>query len=142
MKLIVLVFGLAAFLPAQTQLTPEETRQLSTRMLQLMESAAVAIPGLTAAAGPVKQNADAAFTQLAGKPLDAALTWRFMLQVRAWLALANSLPRPAPFPEVATQQLTELRNGFERLREHFETLLTVQNQAVVQRDSDPNSLKR
>jgi lysophospholipase L1-like esterase len=142
MKLLVLVFICAGLLPAQTQLTPDETRQLATRMLQLMESAAVAIPGLTAAATPVKQNADAAFAQLERTPLDPAITWRFMLQVKAWLALSDSFPKPAPFPEIATQQLTELRNDFERIQEHFETLLTVQNQAIVQRDSDPNSLKR
>jgi hypothetical protein len=142
MKFLALVFIGVALLPAQTQLTPDETRQLATRMLQLMESAAVAIPGLTAAATPVKQSADAAFAQLERTPLDPAITWRFMLQVKAWLALSDSFPKPAPFPEIATQQLTELRNDFERIQEHFETLLTVQNQAVVQRDSDPNSLKR
>jgi hypothetical protein len=83
MKLLVLVFICAGLLPAQTQLTPDETRQLATRMLQLMESAAVAIPGLTAAATPVKQNADAAFAELEHTPLAPAITWRFMFQVKA-----------------------------------------------------------
>jgi lysophospholipase L1-like esterase len=121
--------------------SPEENTQLATRMLQLMESTAVAVPGLTAAAAPVRQNADAVFTQMERSPMEPALIWRFMTQVKAYLALSDSFPRPDAFPAAADQQFAELRTDLDRLRRQFETLLTEQNQTAQKRDSDPNELK-
>jgi lysophospholipase L1-like esterase len=145
MKFLLLLLCLAYEVRAQAppaQLSPQDATQLATRMLQLMESTAVAIPDLIAASQPVKQNADSIFTQLQRTPLDPGLTWRFMSQIKAYLALAESFPRPNPFPAAADQQLMELRSDLQRLQQHFESLLVVQNQTAQKLDSDPNNLQR
>ena len=49
-----------------------------------------------------------------------------MNQVKAYLALADSDPRPADFPAAADRQFAELREDLARMQRHFEALLTVQ----------------
>jgi acyl-CoA thioesterase I len=128
--------------PAQSLMGQQEVEQLATRMLQLMESTAVAVPGLVRAGETVKQNADATLLAMQRTPRNAALTYQFMNQIRAWLALSDSMPRSDPFPAAAERQYSELRDGLERMQRHFEAILENQNQVEQKRDSDPNNLKR
>jgi lysophospholipase L1-like esterase len=134
----------------------KETEQLATRMLQLMESTAVAVPGLIRASEPVKQNAEMTFTAMQRTPQSPALTYQFMNQVKAYLALSDSIPRPYPFPATADQQYSELREDLQRMQQHFEAILRIESVAgplpgpVVQSETtsalkgeiDPNDLKR
>jgi lysophospholipase L1-like esterase len=62
--------------------------------------------------------------------------------VKAYLALADSIPRPSPFPAAADQQYAELRDSLGRIERHFAAMLQTQNQVVEKRDSDPDNLKR
>jgi len=150
MKVLALIVAIAGLALAQN--TPagasgpamgqRDAEALTTRMLQLMESTAVAVPGLTRASEPIKQNAGATFTAMQAKPLNAALTYQFMNDVRAYLALADSLPRQYPFPAAADQQYAELRESLQRMQLHFEAILQTQNQVEQKKDSDPNNLKR
>jgi lysophospholipase L1-like esterase len=128
--------------PGQPLLSQPELEQLATRMLQLMESTAVAVPGLIRASETVKQNADATFAAMERSPRNAVLTYQFMNQIRAYLALSDSIRKPYPFPAAADQQYSELRDGLQRLQRHFEAMLETQNQAEQKRDADPNNLKR
>jgi lysophospholipase L1-like esterase len=132
----------AVSLWAQMPLAQKDAEQLATRMLQLMESTAVAVPGLIRASEPLKQNAEATATAIAQTPRNPALTFQFINQVRAYLALADSFPRPAPFPAAADQQFAELREDLQRIQLHFEATLETQTQVEQKRDSDPNNLKR
>lgn len=127
---------------AQPLLGQQEVEQLATRMLQLMESTAVAVPGLTRASETVKQNADATFAAMQRAPRNAALTYQFLNQIKAYLALSDSIRKPYPFPTAADQQYSELRDGLQRMQRHFEAILETQNQVEQKRDADPNSLKR
>ena len=120
---------------------PNEAGQLATRLLQLMESTAVAVPGLIRASEPLKQNADATFSALQRAPLNPSLTYQFINEIRAYLALSDSIPRPYPFPATADRQYAELREGLQRMQLHFEAILQAQDQAEQKHDSDPNSLK-
>jgi acyl-CoA thioesterase I len=134
---------LAAVLGAQTlPLSQKDAEQLATRMLQLMESTAVAVPGLIRASEPVKQNAEATLTAIERAPRNPALTYQFINQVKAYLALSDSFPRPSSFPAAADQQFAELREGLQRMQLHFEATLETQTQVEQKRDSDPNNLKR
>jgi acyl-CoA thioesterase-1 len=134
---------LAAVLGAQTLPLPQkDAEQLATRMLQLMESTAVAVPGLIRASEPVKQNAEATLTAIERAPRNPALTYQFINQVKAYLALSDSFPRPSSFPAAADQQFAELREGLQRMQLHFEATLETQTQVEQKRDSDPNNLKR
>jgi lysophospholipase L1-like esterase len=123
-------------------LAQKDVEQLATRMLQLMESTAVAVPGLIRASEPVKQNAEETLAAIERAPGNPALTYRFINQVKAYLALADSFPRPSPFPAAADQQFAELREGLQRMQLHFEATLETQTQIEQKRDSDPNNLKR
>lgn len=127
---------------SQGTLRQKDVEQLATRMLQLMESTAVAVPGLIHASEPVKQNADTTFTALQRVPQNLALTYQFINEIKAYLALADSIPRPFPFPATADRQYAELREGLRRMQLHFEALLQVQNQVEQKRDTDPDGLKR
>jgi lysophospholipase L1-like esterase len=155
MKCLIL-FAMAAGLWAQTDppqtnpptpsaqgamLSQQDAEQLATRMLQLMESTAVAVPGLVRASEPVKQNAQMTFTAMQRTPQNPALIYQFMNQVKAYLALSDSIPRPYPFPPTADQQYTELRESLQRMQQHFEAILQVQNLDTQKRDNDPNNLK-
>jgi lysophospholipase L1-like esterase len=138
----VLLLTTAMGLWAQSTPDPKEGGQLATRMLQLMESTAVAVPGLTRASEPLRQNAETTAAAIGQMPRNAALTYQFMNQIRAYLALFDSMPKPSPFPAAADQQYAELREGLQRLGRQFEGILQTQNQVEQKRDSDPNNLKR
>jgi acyl-CoA thioesterase-1 len=150
----IIVFVMTAFVRAQTPppqpsasagsatMSQKDAEQLATRMLQLIESTAVSVPGLVRASEPVKQNAEMTLTSMQRTPLNPALIYQFINQVKAYLALSDSIPRPFPFPQTADQQFSELREGLQRIQQHFEAILQVQNQGIQARDSDPENLKR
>ena len=123
-------------------LSPKDVSELGTRMVQLMESTAIVVPGLAQASAPVKQNAEATLAAMGRTPRNPALTWQFLNQVKAYLALEDSYPRPADFPAAADRQVTELRDDLARMQRHFETLLTTVQQVEKKKDTDPNGMKR
>ncbi|HYA17501.1 MAG TPA: GDSL-type esterase/lipase family protein, partial [Bryobacteraceae bacterium] len=144
MKYLVML-TVAATLAAQTPqavLSQKDAEQLATRMVQLIESTAFAVPGLTRASEPVKQNAEMTFTAMQRTPMNAALTYQFINHVKAYLALSDSIPRPYPFPQTADQQYAELREDLQRMQQHFEGLLEAQNHVDRNRAADPNQIAR
>lgn len=120
----------------------KETGELTTRMVQLMESTAVAVPDLIRASEPVKQNAQTTLSALSMNPQNPTLTWQFMNQIRAYLALSDSMPRPYPFPAAAEKQFAELHEDLDRLQQHFMALLAAGGVADQKRTADPNDLNR
>lgn len=123
-------------------LSPKDAGELTTRMLQLMESTAVVVPGLTSASQPIKQNAETTSAAMARTPRNPALTYQFMNQVKAYLALSDSFPRPADFPAAADRQYAELREDLARLQRHLEAQMVTVQQVDQKRDADPDGLKR
>ena len=140
--LLLLISAAALFAQDSALLAPKDSAALETRMLQLMESTAVVVPGLTNAADPVKRNAEATLAATARAPRNPALILQFINQVKAYLALSESFPRPAAFPAAADRQYGELREDLERLGRHFEALLATVEQVEQKKDTDPNGLKR
>lgn len=145
----VVLLGSAMF--AQQNATPgaagallgaKEAGELATRMAQLMESTAVAVPDLLHASEPIRQNADTSVKAISQNPRSAGLTWQFINQVRAYLALSDSIPRPYPFPPTAEKQSAELREDLDRLQQHFTALLAAGASADQRRNADPNGLAR
>ncbi len=128
--------------PAGPLLGDKEMGQLATRMVQLIESTAVVVPGLVRASEPVKQSAETTLAAMEQTPRNPALSWQFINQVKAYLALSDSIPRPYPFPAAADRQYAELREDLARVQQHFEALLATQNAAERKQDADPNGLKR
>lgn len=144
MKCLVLLLA-SATLWAQVAgplLSAKDEGELATRMLQLMESTAVAVPGLTSASQPVRQNAQATAAAMARTPQNPAPTYQFINQVKAYLALSDSFARPADFPAAGDRQYAELRDDLARILRHFEAQLVTVQQTDQKRDADPNGLRR
>jgi lysophospholipase L1-like esterase len=127
--------------PADSQqnamLSPTEASALYQRSLQLLESTSAAVPGLVRAAAPVLENARQAQQNLAtGPPGHAGLTYDLLVNLRAYLALAESMPKPYPFPEEGRRQFAELRDAVERIESHFRASLDQKELQLRSPDSD------
>jgi lysophospholipase L1-like esterase len=129
----------AAALRAQAPsalLDPSQVDSLCLRATQLMEAGGVAVPDLSRAAAPVIENVKQACTQLRLGPNNGQATYALMMNVRAYLALADTVPKPYPFPEAARQQLAEVRDASTRLDSHFRALLESKEAQLAAPDRD------
>lgn len=128
--------------PPNALLGHEEVQLTANRVLQLMDSTAVAVPGLVRASDPLRQNSRAT-AELLGKAVrDSMLTLQFTNEIRAYLALADSLPRPDFYPSTASEQFLELRDNLQRLDRHLGALLVAERADAHMSAADPNNLKR
>ena len=88
----------------------DNIQQLALRMTQLMESTAVPVPGLIQASQPIKQRADTALAAMQKEPVNPVLVLDFMSQIKAYLALADSIPRPEAFPRPPIASIRSFAN--------------------------------
>jgi lysophospholipase L1-like esterase len=139
-----LLAGTTALIMAAAGLaqSPAPDAQLADRLSQLMESTAVAVPGLVHASESIRQLASTTVASIHTAPQDLALQFRFAKQVGAYLALSETFPRPQPFPPTADQQFSELRDGWQRLQLRFEVSLEALNGTTQARNADPSNLTR
>jgi lysophospholipase L1-like esterase len=122
-------------------LSAQDAAALYQRSLQLLESTSAAVPGLVRAAGPVLENARQAKQNLENGPAGhAGLTYDLLINLRAYMALADSLPKPYPFPEEGKRQFAELRDAVERIESHFRATLDQKERQL--RSPDRDNLKR
>jgi lysophospholipase L1-like esterase len=121
--------------------TPQYT-ELYTRTLQLMDSTMSAVPGLARAAAPVMENAKQAVANLKIAPTQpySPMHLEIARNVRAYLALADALPKPFPFPAEAKRQFAELREAVERAETSFAAML--EGKEAQLRSPDRDNLKR
>lgn len=140
------VFSLAVCAPAQSPpnalLSTAETQITATRIVQLMDTSAVSVPGLARASDALRQNTQATAAALGKSLRDSTLTLQLINELRGYLALADALPRPDFFPSTAAQQFLELRDEQQRLDRHFQALLVRTQQDQRANDADPNNLRR
>ncbi len=120
----------------------DEVQQLPTRVLQLMESTAVASPGLVRASEAIRQSATATVASMQKAPHNAALTYQFINDIKAYVALSDAMPRSEPFPPTADQQYSELRDDLARIQRLFAAALQGRNVEAAAHDADPANLKR
>ena len=140
---VVCLFAVTLLASAQDSnplLSAPQANELFVRSLQLMESTTVAIPELNRAGAPVIENARQALTNLRARPNNTELTYSFLINLRAYLVLADSVPRPFPFPAEASKQLAELRDAFNRTEVHFRALMSQRESQL--RSSDRDNLAR
>ncbi len=128
--------------PPSPAASDDNIQQLALRMTQLMESTAVPVPGLIQAIQPIKQRADAALAAMKKEPANPLPVLDFMSQIKAYLALADSIPRPEAFPATADRQYAELREAVDRMQRQFAALLKTQIVEAQKREADPNQLNR
>ncbi len=126
--------------PPSALLSNGQVTQLCGRMVELMEAEGVAISDLQRASAPVIEATRQNCLQLQIEPGRAAHTFALLSNVRAYLTLADALPKPFPFPEAAERQFTELRDDFMRLDSHFRALTVAEDARLV--NPDPANLAR
>jgi lysophospholipase L1-like esterase len=119
------IFLFAAMALAQNNplLNTNDANALALRISQLMESTAATLPGLVQTGAVLTQNAKQDVTALQANANNSPLTFDFLTQVRAYLALSDTIPKPYPMPETAGKQFAELREDVERFQAHFRALL-------------------
>ena len=143
MKLLACVWAAAAMAWAQSGgalLSNKEALKLAERTVQLMESTGLAVPGLTRAGAPALEDARQTLANLETGPQNAANTYTFLSEARAYLAISDTLPRPFPFPDEGRRQFGELRDAVDRIDSHFRALLESKDAQLHNPDLD--NLKR
>ncbi len=140
MRIAVLCFvSLAALARGQGSgalMNARDTNELFSRAVQLMEASAVAMPELSRAGAPLVENARQAAANLRQRSNNTEFTYRFLTSLRAYLTLADSVPRPYPFPAEASKQLAELREAWSRTDAHFRALLLAREAQLRSPDRD------
>ncbi|MFB3828066.1 MAG: GDSL-type esterase/lipase family protein [Bryobacteraceae bacterium] len=134
--------ALAAAAAAQTAavIPARDALQLYERVVQNMESTGVAAPGLARAGAPAMENARQALANLRFSPQNAAETYAFLSNLRAYLAVADTVPKPYPMPAEAVRQFADLRDAAERIEAHFRAMLEQKEKQL--RGSDRDNLRR
>ena len=131
----------AAWCQPEALLPYDDVLRLSERVVQLMDSTKVTIPELSRAGAPIAENARQALAaQRALWQPNAGLTYTLLSNLRAYLLLADSVPKPYPFPAEAARQFSELRDAGTRLESHFRALL--ENKEAQLRTPDRDNLRR
>jgi lysophospholipase L1-like esterase len=123
----------------QRALSNKDAFALYGRAVQLMEAAAVSVPELARAGAPLTDNARGSLATLRSLGRQhAGVTWSFLSNLRAYLALADAIPRPDAFPAEAARQFAELRDLFHQGESNFRALL--ESKEAELRSPDPDDL--
>ncbi|HWB98722.1 MAG TPA: SGNH/GDSL hydrolase family protein, partial [Bryobacteraceae bacterium] len=96
----------------------------------------LAVPGLDRAVAPTVENARKALATLYDVPQNAAQVHVLITSLRAYLVIAETVPKPTPLPEEARKQFVELREDADRLDSHFRGLLELKERQVRNPDRD------
>jgi len=141
---IVVVLALvapAARAQPEALLSNDDALRLCERAVQLMDSTKVTIAELGRAGAPVTENARQSLAAMRETwPQHAGLTYSLLANLRAYLILADAVPKPFPFPAEAARQFAELRDTAQRLEAHFRALLDRKEAQL--RSPDRDNLQR
>lgn len=122
--------------PADQQILP-----IYERCLQLIEAGGIASPELGRAGMPLAENMRMALESLRFLGVrNPQLHYRFLANLRAYLLLAESVPKPVNFPAMARQQLAELRDNSLLVEAYFLSL--VERLESELRSPDRDNLRR
>jgi lysophospholipase L1-like esterase len=118
-------------------LNATDANALALRISQLMESTAATLPGLVQAGASLTQSAKLDVTAMQANANNTPLSFDFINQARAYLAITDSIPKPFPMPETSRKQFIELREDIERFQAHFQALLDQKEKQlrVIDRDN-------
>jgi len=139
---LLLAVSLWAQQPAEQSalLGNKELLDLYARAIQLMESTGFAVPDLARAGAPLIENATKSLADVRSNPANAEFNYAFFVNLRAYAQLADSVPKPFPFPEAAQKQFAELRDSLTRAEAHFRALIVRKDLQL--RNPDPANLAR
>ncbi len=130
---------LCAFAQQPKPLSDKDAFELYGRAVQLMESTSLVTPELARAGAPIVENArQATITLRSLKRQHAGVTYTFLANLRAYLALADAVPKSGAFAEETAKQFDELREVFDRAEANFRALLQSKEERL--RNPDRNDL--
>jgi lysophospholipase L1-like esterase len=111
---------------------------LFKRTADLIESTAITVPNLNRTSIPLLENARQMVSLLNqnGKTRNSVFINRLLMNARAYVALADAMEKPHPYPEEATRQFAELRGNIIRLEGHLEGLMERNERIVLSSDRD------
>lgn len=106
--------------PLAPPLNDQQALVLYERCLQLIEASGVASAELGRASLPLALNMRQSLESLKFLGVrNPQHHYRYMMNLRAFLLLSDTLPKPASFPEMARQQLNELRDSLLRIELYY-----------------------
>ncbi len=136
-----LAAGFCLFAQQPAPLSNQDAFDLYGRAVQLMESTSLVSPELARAGAPIIENARQAVATLRSlNRQHAGVTYTFLGNLRAYLALADALPKPGAFAEATAIQFAELRQVFERADANFRAL--IESKEAQLRNPDRDNLAR
>jgi lysophospholipase L1-like esterase len=138
---LLLGFSLAAWAQPSAQLNTPDGLALAQRIVQLTEATSLTAPGLARAAAPMLENLrqDEKNARIVNR-LSLSVTQAFLTDTRGYLALADGVRKPYPFPEEGRRQFAELRDAVARLESHFQAL--IDSTEAQLRGADRDNLRR
>jgi lysophospholipase L1-like esterase len=140
MRFFALLIWPVALLGQSQLLNTNDANAMALRISQLMESTAATLPGLVQTGAMLTQSAKKDVAELQANANNSPLTFDFLNQAKAYLALSDAIPKPYPMPETARKQFVELREDVQRFEAHFQALLG-QKEAQL-RTPDRDNLRR
>ena len=142
----VAVLALVAPPPAWSQpsdrLSGSEAAEVMDRISDLLEATRIVIPELSRAGAPLQENFRQGVNTLRTTPSrdHTGVLYQMLTNAKAYLQLSDTLPKSAEFSEDIGRQLSELREGIQRLEAHFRATLALREQQVL--GSDRDNLRR
>jgi len=142
MRVCLILLMAAAGAAAQPQTWPVmktgEALKMFQRSVELIESTAFSVPGLTRASAPVLEDARQTLKMMERSPGQShvGFLYAFLVELRAYLALSDSIPKPADLPEAARRQFEELRALVDRTDAHLRGLLDAREAQLRSPDRD------
>jgi lysophospholipase L1-like esterase len=137
---VLFLIAASAFAQTNPLLNSNDSNALALRISQLIESTAATLPGLIQTSANLTQSAKQDVTALQANANNSPLSFDFLNQARAYLAITDALPKPYPMPETARKQFIELREGVERFQAHFQALVDQKERQL--RAPDRDNLRR
>ncbi|MEQ1885920.1 MAG: GDSL-type esterase/lipase family protein [Bryobacteraceae bacterium] len=126
--------------PSPAVIAPQDLVALCQRLTTLMDAGGVSVPDLQRAAAPVVESTRQTCIQVQLRPNRSEPSYSLYSNLRAYLALADAVPKPFPFPEAAQKQFAELRDASTRIDLHFRALLDFNDRRLT--SSDPANIAR
>ena len=124
------------------RLNGRQAAELMDRIADLLEATRIVIPELSRAGAPLQENFRQGVNTLRTTTSrdHTGVLYRMLTNAKAYLQLSDTLPKSAEFSDDIARQLSQLRDGIQRLEAHFRATLALREEQV--RGSDRDNLRR
>ena len=123
---------------AQGMLSGEDATRLMVRISDLFEATRIVMPELSRAGAPLQENFRQGMKTLESSQSrgHTGVIYRMLANARAYLQLSDSLPKSPEFSEEIGTQMSDLRDGIQRLESHLLATLDARETQALGADRD------